>query len=92
MEGKGRRERKKGREKGERRVEEGKGRKIEEKTWRKRKKERRKERKKGYNAKTGRKNVQVDYERGRRVVGGKRKDGEVGRPKGRTRTRKGLRK
>ena len=33
-------------------------------------------RKKGYNAKTGRKNVQVDYERGRRVVGGK---GELGR-------------
>ena len=44
------------------------------------------------NVNEGRKNVQVDYERGRRVVGGKRKDGEVGRPKGRTRTRKGLRK
>ena len=86
---KGEREEKE-RKKGERRVEEGKGRKIEEKTWRKRKKERRKERKKGYNAKVGRRNVQVDYERGRRVVGGKRKDGEVGRPKGRTRTRKGL--
>ena len=41
----------------------GKGRKIEEKTWRKRKKERRKERKKGYNAKTGRKNVQVEWKK-----------------------------